>query len=530
VALTLATWLDVRSIRSAGDVRLAVEVSAGPDAPPAEAARPPSTTVLALDVSGSMAGEPLDQVVRSVEMITAAMRPEDRLGVVAFADAASVVIEPVPMDAEGKRVVRSRVARLYAEGSTNVEAGIDRAAELGPSGVVLLSDGVPNRGAITVEDLRKVIARHRSKLVISALGYGAAHSEDVLSAIGEAGGGGYAFVPEPAACARAFARAIGAQGDVVASGVEIVVAPEDGVEVRGFVGRVEARFGRDGIVVPLGDMVPGASKIVVAELSIRSPDANRLLAKVARVELRWKTPGASETSRTSSDVTVEIADRDPPLDPEGLRRVMLACADRAREEARALADRFSFAAAAVVVRKTLAEIDRVPGFVKADGSPLAEAYELLVDEAAAYERRPSPEAYATFRKATVASRAAVVPPPPSSRGALSSRMLEHTAGEYPDAWIVIVRGPGQGRRHRLKDECVIGRSAHADVVVTSDAVSRRHAEIQARGGEFWACDLGSTNPTYVNGEPIGTAAVKLRDGDVLAIGDVELRYEEPPKG
>lgn len=529
VALALGAWLDVRSIApgAPAKIHLAIEVTASPDAAPVEAARPPSTTVLALDVSGSMNGEPLDQVVRSVDMILDALRPEDRVGVVAFSDEATVVVEPVAVDAAGKRLVRGRVARLYAEGSTNVEAGIESAAAIGPRAIVLLSDGVPNRGAVTPDDLRRVVARHRATTSVSALGYGAAHAEDVLAAIGDAGGGGYAFVPEPAACARAFARAIGAQADVVASGVELVVAPAEGVSVRGFLGREQASFGAEGIVVALPDMVPGATKIIVAEIAIDPRSAERLLAPIARVELRWSAPGAPARSRASRDVTIELADRAPEPDTAGLVRVMLARADKTREEARALADRANFTAAAAVVRKLLAEIARVPGFAQGDGSPLSEAYELLLDEAMAYERRPSPEAYAVFRKAALGSKAAAPPPPPSSRGAASARMLEHAAGKYPPAWLVVVRGGGgEGQRHKLGDECVIGRSAHADVCVTSEAVSRRHAEVYALEGEFWACDLGSTNPTFVNGRAITRGAVKLAHGDKLTIGDVELRYEE----
>src|SRR5205085_6358148 len=105
------------------------------------------TTVLALDVSGSMQGEPLEHVLKSVDVILDALRPVDAIGVVAFSDGATVVIAPAPLDAAHKRLVRSRVARLFAEGSTNVEAGLEAAFGLvADGGVVLLSDGIPNRG------------------------------------------------------------------------------------------------------------------------------------------------------------------------------------------------------------------------------------------------------------------------------------------------------------------------------------------------------------------------------------------------
>ena len=84
--------------------------------------------------------------------------------------------------------------------------------------------------------------------------------------VGEAGGGGYEFVPDPAVCARAFARALGAQGDVVAAGVEVVIELAEGVELVRFVGREETLFSRDGLLVSLADMIHGARRLVVAEL------------------------------------------------------------------------------------------------------------------------------------------------------------------------------------------------------------------------------------------------------------------------
>jgi hypothetical protein len=212
---------------------------------------------------------------------------------------------------------------------------------------------------------------------------------------------------------------------------------------------------------------------------------------------------------------------------EALARVMLVRADRVREEARALADRGNFGGSAALLRALLAEIERVPGFVVGDGSALGEAYELLVDEAMAMERKPDEEAYKMFRKSAMGSQLAMhAPPAASTRGVASTRMVEAAAGKYPEAYVRVKGGQDAGKRHRLREECVIGRTASADIPIVSDMVSRRHAEIYALEGEFWACDLGSTNVTKVNGKPLGSVPCKLKEGDVVLVGDVELVYEE----
>jgi Ca-activated chloride channel homolog len=526
--LALRAWLDATSARPGKEARAHLVVELEASGAPVEGLRPSAATVLAVDVSGSMNGAPLTQVVRSVDMLVDGLRPEDRLGIIAFSDEATRVVAPVLMDAAGKRLVRTRAARLEASGNTNVEAGLELAVhellvgpEVGRRGVVLLSDGVPNRGAVLAEQLRDVVRRHRPDVAFSSLGYGAEHNEDILSAIGDAGGGGYAFVPDPATCVRAFARALGAQADVVASAIELVIAPGEAVEIVGLVGREQARFGRDGIVVSLGDMVPGTRRVLVAEVAIRAP-SDGFLVDVAKVRLRFQGAGAGAAS---TDLSLELAEREPAVVPEAMARVMLVRADLARGEARALADAKQFPAAALHIRATLEQIERVPGFVQGEASPLAEAYEQLVDEAMAFERLPSAEEYAVFRKATVGSKLAA-PDAASSRSVASSHLLEHTAGDYPDAAVVVAVGPGEGKRFALRGEATIGRTAAAEIAIESASISRRHAEIYALEGAYWLTDLGSTNITEVNGARVANAPVKLTHGDVIRIGQVELRYEE----
>jgi Ca-activated chloride channel family protein len=535
MALSLKVWLDRTSVRpdAAARVHLVVELEATGE--PMEGHRPPATTVLAIDVSGSMQGAPIDQVIRSVDRLLDGLRSEDRVGVVAFSSGATRVVEPVAVDAAGKKLVRSRVARLFAEGHTNVEAGLDLAVEvLGPvaegrrRGVIMLSDGEPNQGATTAEALRAVVRKHRPGTSFSALGYGVKHDEDILAAIGDAGGGGYEFVPDPATCARAFARALGAQADVVADGIELAMTPAAGVEVVRMLGGEAMRVGRDGLTIVLPDMVPGTKRLVVAEVALGAPGAHRFSVEVAKLRLAWRRPGAAEVSTSAQDVSVEVLSREPGVVADAASRVMLVCADRVREEARALADRGNFGGAATLLRGVLAEIAQVPGFVMGEGTALGEAYELLVDEAMAMERRPDQEAYAMFRKSAMGSKLALhAPPAASSRGVASSKLMEHAAGKFPEAYIVVKNGAGAGKRHRLREECVIGRTASADIAIVSDGVSRRHAEIYALEGEFWACDLGSTNVTKVNGMALGSAPRKLEPGDVVLVGDVELLYEEP---
>ena len=72
-----------------------------------------------------------------------------------------------------------------------------------------------------------------------------------------------------------------------------------------------------------------------------------------------------------------------------------------------------------------------------------------------------------------------------------------------------------------KDEFRIGKNAGmSDYVITNNSsVSRQHAVIQRRNGQFFVTDLGSTNGTFVNEKRI-SGTVQLQDGDNIRYADV----------
>ena len=70
----------------------------------------------------------------------------------------------------------------------------------------------------------------------------------------------------------------------------------------------------------------------------------------------------------------------------------------------------------------------------------------------------------------------------------------------------------------------IGRGLNNDIILEDARVSRNHAQLRYRSRRFWLTDLGSTNGTFVNGEPVTERA--LRDGDVVSLGGLELTFRQ----
>ena len=69
----------------------------------------------------------------------------------------------------------------------------------------------------------------------------------------------------------------------------------------------------------------------------------------------------------------------------------------------------------------------------------------------------------------------------------------------------------------------IGRSSECTIPIKDRYLSRRHAEIIAKDGEWTLKDLGSANGTYLNGTRV-EADHPLRSGDRIRIGDTELVF------
>ncbi len=86
------------------------------------------------------------------------------------------------------------------------------------------------------------------------------------------------------------------------------------------------------------------------------------------------------------------------------------------------------------------------------------------------------------------------------------------------------RGLPLGASYALvRSPAIVGRDSACDLVLADPRASRRHAEI-VRDGDAWRVrDLGSSNGTLLNAEPIVESELGL--GDVLRIGDSELVVE-----
>lgn len=100
------------------------------------------------------------------------------------------------------------------------------------------------------------------------------------------------------------------------------------------------------------------------------------------------------------------------------------------------------------------------------------------------------------------------------------------AGSEPRGSL-IVNSPGgaglpRGARFELEPVSLIGRHPRATIRIDDGFVSGEHAQITWHDDGWWITDLGSTNGTLLNGEPV-SVPVPMRFGDLIQLGDVQLQ-------
>ncbi len=88
--------------------------------------------------------------------------------------------------------------------------------------------------------------------------------------------------------------------------------------------------------------------------------------------------------------------------------------------------------------------------------------------------------------------------------------------------VAIVEPPDlAGGRYPLGAEMTMGRAPGCTVVLDDTYVSQLHTRIFGQDGAYYVEDLGSTNGTYHNGDPV-SGPERLHPGDRIQIGNVVL--------
>jgi Inner membrane component of T3SS, cytoplasmic domain len=163
------------------------------------------------------------------------------------------------------------------------------------------------------------------------------------------------------------------------------------------------------------------------------------------------------------------------------------------------------------------------------GQQQADVAETMVPDVAA---TMTSDVAAEARESTTLMPAWQPPPaPPAAADVAETMAIDNRAvpamgtspGTGRQAELTIESGPDAGHSHRAGDNALrLGRSPDNDVILRDPATSGHHARLERRGDQFWLVDLGSTNGTLVNGEPIQEK--ELNHGDRVTVGQNAVQF------
>jgi Ca-activated chloride channel family protein len=194
--------------------------------------RPRVAVHLALDVSGSMQGEPLARAKEAAQHLVERLAPTDEFSLITFSNEAEIT---VPSGAVGIRrtAIQQAIARANDGGGTNIaqalgvayqQAKVREADSDAVPVVMLLSDGQPTVGERDPRVLSEAaLDAFQSGIQTSTFGLGAQYDGVLMSSLASDGAGGYYYLRDADQIAAAFRSELEQRLDPAASAVEIRV-------------------------------------------------------------------------------------------------------------------------------------------------------------------------------------------------------------------------------------------------------------------------------------------------------------------
>ncbi len=481
--------------------------------------------VLAVDVSGSMEGAPLDQARRAAQSFVEGLAPADSLALVTFGDDA----RPILGFTTDRSLVSTELDALQAGGdtalyqATSVGAYVAASAQTQRKAVVLLSDGLDfgNRSAVGREDALAQAAA--LGVPFFAVGLGSEIDRAYLEYLALGTGGQFLETPTPQGLSELF----GTIGDFLRS--QYVVT----VDVSGSIQDQDQPLTLE-LQVTLGDASGGDSEvlpILEVPVEIVAPPAVTVNGLVSGAEIDapvdLSVDGVTDLGPATVRVTVDGAVLAEMVSPP--YRVRLAPADFAAGD--------HILGVEVVDATGVAAATEVPfvAAVTSGGGPssglLMVGVVLVLMAAlgtaallAIVRRRPGTEVVAT-RVGPWAPRRHQQSEPVISLPSEAETELP-TPSDEPLGRLVVVVGPHQGEALEIGTRPLrIGSAVYCDLVLSDEdgSIPPEEARVWVSEGRLMYHRLTRLT-AFASDGPTGGWLV-LQDGEEVRVGPYRLVFE-----
>lgn len=269
--------------------------------------RAPLNIALVLDASGSMSqDQKMKYTLDAARAVIENLSERDVLSIISFNDKVTVLAPAGKV--VNKAFLNHRLEEVLPASYTDISAGLleglaqikSQSANGQIRHVLLLTDGMANRGIVDSAGMRRIAAQASAEGIgVSTLGCGAEFNAQRLTEIAEAAGGRYTFIKTPEQIPTAFAEELHGLLAVVAQNVRLELVADNAVITRlngqplakpaasqSFnIGNVRA--GERGLFVPelkADSSAQGAAVTITARLIFDDPVSAQRVSREARAE------------------------------------------------------------------------------------------------------------------------------------------------------------------------------------------------------------------------------------------------------
>ena len=286
--------------REGGTAYLQLAVAA-PDYPRAD--RRPMNLAVVLDRSGSMGEQSKIQNAKAaLDALIDDLGRDDILSIVIYDDVVEVLRPAARVGSreEIKRLVDCVAPRGWTNLGGGMVEGFHQAERYASSDcvnrVVLLSDGLANRGETDPLELKRIARRYRSNSIsLTTMGVGLDYNENLMVALSESGGGNYYFIESARNLASILRREFNLMACVAAQNASIDLTLAGGVTIIDVIG-YEFQTEGNRVTIPLGDLYGGDRREITVELRVCGGSGS---LSAVRGSLRYATDGSRVRSSRS---------------------------------------------------------------------------------------------------------------------------------------------------------------------------------------------------------------------------------------
>ena len=492
----------------------------------------PLNISLVIDRSGSMRGEKLEFVKQASLELIRRLGSKDVLSVVAYDD---VIETPLPPGlVEDKEAIRRTIYGLTARNMTDLCGGWQQGCKLVEgelregqvNRVLLLSDGLANRGVTALVQLEAMVRQERSKgITTTTLGVGMDFNEDLLSHMAVEGGGAFYFIDNPDQATAFFNEELKDLQNVVGKNLKIALDPGHPIRAVQQLSSYPLEERGGSLTYRLGDIYSEEEMSQVFELTLSPLEQGETKLGMIRISFdEFEGEEVVHREETFEVVVGALPEKDlaesiPNVEVEKFALVQKAA--RARRRAVKLADQRKFNEAAVELR-SIAELIEHSGI---DDKDLQSEHDMLLEEAA--DMKLGAERYDAHARKMHASKASH-----SHRHRRHHQMVMDLHQRHKLSRSALERGGEPPRRIRWNDieralevdVLTIGRAEDNDIVLRDPTVSPYHCRIERERGEWYLIDLGSDFGTFANSGKV-KGRFRLSAGDVMTVGSTLLQLK-----